>query len=629
MKKIRKWLCVLLAAVLALGLLPAAAEEAAGLPAVFGGVTLLREGDSGEAVRALQLRLAELGYTETETDGVYGSGTAAAVTSFQNRNGLLKTGMADRITLEAVFSQNARPNKTQSAGRQSEVNEAPEAEADSYAFYAPLATGVMATSAPQMLGSQAYATEESGWFDTNEYSAFADNRFKSTGTSPLSTFAAEVDTASYAQFRRVILNGKIPSADAVRVEEMLNYFHYNYAAPAQGEPFGVTMEVGDCPWNSQTKLLLIGLQAEEVKVEDRQGQNLVFLIDTSGSMDGADRLDLVKRAFLLLLDTLDARDTVSIVTYASQDRVLLEGVSAGEKTRIMEAIADLFAHGSTNGGAGISRAYEIAEKYLIPGGVNRILLATDGDLNVGVTSEGELARLVMDKKQNGVTLTVMGFGYGNYKDNKMEALALYGDGAYWYIDTIHEARRALVTEAGGRFETVAKDVKIQVDFNPAVIKGYRLIGYEDRLLAPEDFADDTVDGGEIGSGHRVTALYEIVPADSEFEIGTAESRYTAPQPADGNGEWLTVSIRAKAPESDTSTLYTYPLTAEAAAEEATENLRFAAAVAETAMVLRDSPFRGTASYQDAMDLLRGCESVLGDTCKEEFLYLVTQLDRAE
>ena len=625
MKKIRRWLCVLLAGILALGLLPAVAEEDAGLPAVFGGVTMLCEGDSGEAVQALQLRLAELNYTETETDGTYGSGTAAAVLNFQNRNGLLKTGIADRITLEALFSKNARANAVQTASRQSG-----EAETEAYALGMPY---VLSTSSPAMMGAEVYAMEDgwwdNGWFDTNEYSAFADNRFKSTATSPLSTFAAEVDTASYAQFRRVILDGGIPSADAVRVEEMLNYFHYDYAAPAEGEPFGVTLEVGDCPWNSQTRLLLIGLQAEEVKAADRQGQNLVFLIDTSGSMDGEDRLDLVKRAFLLLLDTLDARDTVSIVTYASQDRVVLEGVSAGEKTRIMEAISELFAYGSTNGSAGISRAYEIAEKYMIPGGVNRILLATDGDLNVGVTSEGELARLVMDKKQNGVTLTVMGFGYGNYKDNKMEALALYGDGAYWYIDTIHEARRALVTEAGGRFETVAKDVKIQVDFNPAVIKGYRLIGYEDRLLAAEDFADDTVDGGEIGSGHRVTALYEIVPADSEFEIGTAESRYSAPRTGDGTGEWLTVSIRAKAPESDTSTLYTYPLTAEAAAEPATENLRFAAAVAETAMVLRDSPFKGTATYEGAMELLRGCENILGDTCKEEFLYLVTQLSRAE
>ncbi len=619
MKHITKWLCFLLAGLLLAGLLPAAAENG-GWPAVLDEVTLLREGDSGEAVLVLQRRLAELGYTDAEPDGTYGADTTAAVLRFQERNFLLRTGMADRITLEALFAEDARLAQQQTR-EPSEPN---------LSSLVP-----MATSSPAAW--ETYAVEEEpafAWvdampFETNEYSAFADNRFRSTLSSPLSTFAAEVDTASYAQLRRVILDGGTPAADAVRVEEMLNYFHYDYRQPAEGEPFGVTMEVGDCPWNPQTKLLLIGLQAAEVQMPEQQGQNLVFLIDTSGSMEGADRLDLVKRAFLLLLDSLGPEDTISIVTYASQDRVVLDGVSAGEKTRIMDAITGLFAYGSTNGSAGITRAYELAEKHLVPGGVNRILLATDGDLNVGITSEGELARLVMEKKRGGVALTVMGFGYGNYKDNKMEALALYGDGAYWYIDTIHEARRALITEAGGQFATVAKDVKIQVDFNPAVIKGYRLIGYEDRLLAPEDFADDSVDGGEIGSGHRVTALYEIVPVDSEFDIGTAESRYTSAQTAEAGSEWLTVSVRAKAPEGDTSTLYTYPLTAEAAAAPATENLRFAAAVAETAMVLRDSPYRGTASYADALALLRGCDSVLGDSYKEEFLYLVTLLNRGE
>ena len=621
MKKLLKWMSLLLAGVLMFAAATAASSEDGALPDVFAGVTVLMEGDSGDAVLKLQQRLAELGYAETETDGVYGSGTASAVKRFQRRSWLLETGMADRITIEALFSQEARKEYSDDDVTADDVEELYESGA-----YWAAAPAVYATAMPSM-NTWAGTAKESEWFDTNEYSAFADNRFRSAASSPLSTFAAEVDTASYAQLRRMILNGEVPPADAVRVEEMLNYFRYDYARPSAGEPFGVTLEVGDCPWNAETKLLLIGLQAAEIDMPSDRGQNLVFLIDTSGSMNGSDRLDLVKRAFLLLLENLDPRDTVSIVTYASQDRVVLDGVSAGEKTRIMEAISNLSAYGSTNGSAGILRAYEIAEKNLIPGGVNRILLATDGDLNVGVTSEGELARLVMDKKQNGVTLTVMGFGYGNYKDNKMEALALYGDGTYRYIDTIHEARKALISEAGGRFETVAKDVKIQVDFNPAYIKGYRLIGYEDRLLAPEDFADDSVDGGEIGSGHRVTALYEIVPAGSGFDIGTAESRYSAPAPAGESGEWLTVSIRAKAPDSDESSLYTYPLTAETAAAAPSENLRFAAAVAETAMVLRDSPFRGTATFESALDLLRGCESVIGDVYKEEFLYLLTQLNR--
>ena len=348
-------------------------------------------------------------------------------------------------------------------------------------------------------------------------------------------------------------------------------------------------------------------------------------------MYGNDRLDLVKRAFLLLLDELDPEDTVSIVAYASQDRVVIEGVPAAHKTAIMEAISELEAGGATNGSAGILRAYEIAEKYYREGGVNRILLATDGDLNVGTTGEGDLARLVSEKKKAGISLTCLGVGMGNYKDNKMEALADYGDGNCRYLDTIYEARKALVEEAGGTFITVAKDVKIQVDFNPAMVKGYRLIGYEDRVMAAEDFANDEKDGGEIGSGHRVTALYEIVPADSDFEFGGAESRYGNAQ-ENGNGEgadWLTVCIRAKEPEGKESRLYEYPVSAEAVSETMSENLRFAAAVAETAMILRESEWKGSATWAQALELVRGCESVTGDAYKEEFVYLLTLLERAE
>lgn len=324
--------------------------------------------------------------------------------------------------------------------------------------------------------------------------------------------------------------------DSVRIEEMLNYFHYDYAQPKGSDPLGVTVEYAPCPWNEKTRLLLIGLQAKEIPDTERAPHNLVFLIDTSGSMEGEDRLDLVKRAFLLLLEELKEEDTVSIVTYASADRVVIEGVPATEKTRIMEAISELEAYGSTNGSAGILRAYEIAEKYRKEGGVNRILLATDGDLNVGTTSEGDLARLAEEKKQSGIALTCLGFGMGNYKDNKMEALADYGDGNCWYIDSIYEARKALVTEGGGTFQTVAKDVKIQVDFNPAMVAGYRLIGYEDRLMAAEDFANDEKDGGEIGSGHRMTALYEIVPVGSDFDFGAAGSRYSQPAETAAEGE---------------------------------------------------------------------------------------------
>ena len=362
--------------------------------------------------------------------------------------------------------------------------------------------------------------------------------------------------------------------------------------------------------------------------EERAPHNLVFLIDTSGSMHGADRLDLVKRAFLLLLDELKAEDTASIVTYASSDRVIIEGVPASEKTRIMEAISELEAHGSTNGSAGILRAYEIAEKYRKEGGINRILLATDGDLNVGVTSEGDLARLAEEKKKSGIALTCLGFGMGNYKDNKMEALADYGDGNCWYIDSIHEARKALVTEGGGAFQTVAKDVKIQVDFNPALVAGYRLIGYEDRLMAAEDFANDAKDGGEIGSGHRMTALYEIVPAGSDFDFGGTGSRYGGAAETGETGEMLTIAIRAKEPEGSESRLYEFPVRADSLTETLSDNLKFAAAVAETGMLLRGSEWKGTATWESVLGLLRDCGAVSGDVYKEEFLYLAGLLSRS-
>ena len=576
------------------------------------------KGDRGEKVSWIQMRLKELEYLEKEPDGIFDEETEKALLEFQQDQGLLRSGMADQTTMQALEKATQKKTEKRTWTYDDAEYEATEAMSGS-SYFMTAATGM---PAPMANAGKAWSAE-TVW-NTEEYTTFRSNMFLSTLTSPLSTFAADVDTSSYALFRRKVLNGERIPADSIRIEEMMNYFHYTQ--PKNGDPFGVTTEIGPCPWNEKTKLLLIGLQAAEIKHDNRPGHNLVFLIDTSGSMYGSDRLDLVKRAFLLLLDELEPEDTVSIVTYASQDRVLLEGVPAADKTRIMEAITELEAHGSTNGSAGILRAYEIASKYYREGGVNRILLATDGDLNVGVTSEGDLAKLVTEKKESGISLTCLGFGMGNYKDNKMEALADYGNGSCWYIDTIYEARKALVTEGGGTFVTVAKDVKIQVDFNPALLKGYRLIGYEDRLMAAEDFADDTKDGGEIGSGHRMTALYEIVPADSEFDFGAAESRY---QTAEGSaeGEMLTVSIRAKEPEGTESKLYEYPVGSEAA-ETLSDNMKFAAAVTEVGMILRDSEWKGTATYGTALELLRDCGSVTGDSYKEEFLYLVGLLERA-
>ena len=581
-----------------------------------------QKGDTGEKVSWIQMRLKELEYLTRDPDGLFDEETEKALMEFQRDQGLLKTGMADSITMQRL--ETATKKKAQQTPMIYEDMFEYEAAAESW--YSAGAKSYSAAAMPMATASGVMADYR---WNTEEYTTFESNRFLSVRTSPLSTFAADVDTSSYALFRRKVLLGERVSADSIRIEEMLNYFRYDYAQPKNGEPFGVTTEIGPCPWNEKTKLLLIGLQAAEVERENRPGHNLVFLIDTSGSMNGRDRLDLVKRAFLLLLDELAPEDTISIVTYANQDRVVLEGAPAADKTRIMEAISDLEARGGTNGSAGIIRAYEIANKYYREGGVNRILLATDGDLNVGVTGEGDLARLVTEKKESGISLTCLGFGMGNYKDNKMEALADYGDGNCRYIDTIHEARKALVEEGGGTFITVAKDVKIQVDFNPAMVKGYRLIGYEDRLMAAADFANDEKDGGEIGSGHRMTALYEIVPADSDFTFGEAESRYQNAQPdgTDEKTDWLTVSIRAKEPEGTESKLYEYPVQDSMVTTELSENMKFAAAVAEAGMLLRKSEWKGTSTWQQALELTRGSGTVTGDAYKEEFVYLLTLLER--
>ena len=607
-------------------LLMAACLLIAGLPAdtaLGEDYMLLQRGDSGEAVLKLQKRLAELGYEPGEINGVYGEKTEEAVRDFQRMNSLLVTGIADQTTQRLLFSDRAANASVLSTEEvlTEEYEEGLAAPGDSIlSYFVPMATSMPAAS-------NAMFAKEALVFNRDSYAMIRENGFLSVASSPLSTFAADVDTSSYAQVRSRILRGETVPADSVRTEEMLNYFRYAKAEARNGEPFGVTMELSDCPWNAKTKLLRVLLNAKEVEEAERAPRHLIFLIDTSGSMDGKDRLDLVKRAFLMLLETMDAKDYVSIVTYASREDTVLDYVSAGEKSRIMEAITGLEARGYTNGSAGLLRAYEVADRHMAEGQNTRILLATDGDLNVGVTSEGDLARLVMEKKQGGTSLTVLGFGYGNYQDDRLQALANYGDGNCYYIDTIYEARKALVTEAGGTFDLVASDVKIQIDFNPAMVRGYRLLGYENKLLAAEDFANDEKDGGDIGSGQQMTALYEIVPVGSDFEFGAVESRYAQAAPADGQAEWLTLSLRAKVPGQKESQLYTYPLTGEVSAELSADS-RFAAAVAEACMCLRDSEFKGTSTYADALELLRA-SNPSGDTYREEFVYLITLLERAQ
>ena len=491
----------------------------------------------------------------------------------------------------------------------------------------------LAVSSPFASGAfEAYFEEEPEplpfpEFNTEEYTYTKENSFRSVATSPLSTFAADVDTASYSNFRRQVLNGGIVYPDSVRIEEMINYFHYDYPEPAGTEPFSVTTEIAPCPWNADTQLLLIGLQAKKLNTEDMPQSNLVFLIDVSGSMDYDNKLPLVQRSFMTLVENLDEYDKVSIVTYSSGEKIVLDGVPASQKDQIMSAIEGLKAYGSTHGDKAIQMAYELAEKNFIKGGNNRVIMATDGDFNVGVTSTGELTKLVKEKAKSGIYLSVLGFGMGNYKDSRLESMADNGNGNYAYIDSVDEARKVLVEEAGGTLFTVAKDVKIQVDFNPAAIKGYRLIGYENRTMAAEDFADDTKDGGEIGAGHQVTALYEIVPVGSAYEIPAASSKYTTEAAPDNNGETpvelLTVNIRYKEPDGDTSTLLEYPVTEESVREEMSPAMSWAAGVAQVGMVLKDSEYAGTTDIPEVKERLR---AISDDDFRDEFVYLIRKIN---
>lgn len=446
--------------------------------------------------------------------------------------------------------------------------------------------------------------------NTENYKVFEENKFMHTMYNPLSTFAADVNTASYANIRRYLQEGQMPPRDGVRIEEMINYFHYDYEANTSDELFNTHMSISDTPWNPQTKLLHIGLQTQESPELEEKPANLVFLIDVSGSMEGPDRLDLVKRSFLGLVEELKASDKISIVTYAGRESVLIDGGSLDNRVEIMTAIENLKAHGSTHGSAGITKAYEIAEKYFIPGANNRIILATDGDLNVGTTSEGELKKLVEEKRETGVFLSILGFGRGNLQDNKLQALANNGNGVYHYIDGIHEARKVLHEEIGQTLLTLAKDVKLQVDFNPYYIKNYRLIGYESRLMAAEDFRDDKKDGGEIGSGHQVTVLYEIALADSDFEVPVANSKYKNTEANKGieNGELLELRVRYKDPSAQKSEPEEIYALSKSEIVDGDENTKLASAIAAFGMLLRESEYINTMTYSDVIEQLSSLHS---------------------
>jgi Ca-activated chloride channel family protein len=443
--------------------------------------------------------------------------------------------------------------------------------------------------------------------NTEAYARQDDNPFLAVAQNPLSTFSVDVDTASYANVRRFLSQGRRPPRDAVRIEELVNYFPYRYAPPVDGRPFAASMEVASAPWAPEHRLVRIGLKGREVSDAARPRANLVFLLDVSGSMDEPNKLPLVKESLRLLTNRLRADDRVAIVVYAGASGLALPPTSAAEKAKILDAIDELKPGGSTNGAAGIQLAYDIAKANFVTGGVNRVILATDGDFNVGTTSEGDLTRLIEEQARSGVFLTVLGFGMGNYKDSTLEKLADKGNGNYAYIDTAAEARKALVEQAGGTLVTIAKDVKLQVEFNPAQVQAYRLIGYENRLLRKEDFNNDKIDAGEIGAGHTVTALYEIVPAGAAMpETGSVDplkyQKVEAPgggRPAPDSGELLTLKVRYKEPAGDVSTKLEFPLRDEGRSfEDASADFKFAASVAAFGMILRDSPYKGAATLPD-------------------------------
>ncbi|NOQ71540.1 MAG: DUF3520 domain-containing protein [Crocinitomix sp.] len=454
-------------------------------------------------------------------------------------------------------------------------------------------------------------------FNTEEYDYLAENDFLSPGVNPLSTFSIDVDNASYTNVRRMLNQGQQPPVDAVRTEEFINYFDYDYPTPSKSDIFSVYTEMGECPWNDAHQLMHVGLKGYTVPIEDLPPSNLVFLLDVSGSMDDKNKLPLLKKSFKLMVNRLNTKDKVSIVTYAGDERLVLESTSCENKTEILAAIDNLSSGGSTNGEGGIEMAYDQAVENFIKEGNNRIILATDGDFNIGRSSGGELTRLIEEKRDLGVYLTILGFGMGNYKDSKMESLADHGNGNYFYIDDIGESNNVLVDNLAGTLFTIAKDVKIQVEFNPKFVSEYRLIGYENRLMNAEDFADDKKDAGELGAGHTVTAIYEIIP-------GTAKKNDLKYQQQINNSsaELATIKLRYKKPDENESQLI--ELTVNNSTKNLDENskdFRFSAAVAAFSLILRESQYMNDYSLEEVLALAKSTLN-LDDSRKIGFLNLV-------
>lgn len=462
--------------------------------------------------------------------------------------------------------------------------------------------------------------------NTESYKGIAENRFNDPKTTPLSTFAVDVDAASYSNVRRYINNGSLPPKDAVRIEEMINYFHYDLAGPANTDPVAIHTELSSAPWNPAHRLLRIGLKAKSVNTDKLPASNFVFLIDVSGSMFSYNKLPLVQASMKLLVDQLRETDHVAIVTYAGNAGLALPSTPGNQKTKIKEAIDALAAGGSTAGGAGIRLAYKIAQENFVKKGNNRMVLATDGDFNVGASSDDDMEKIITTERQSGISISVLGFGMGNLKDSKMETIADKGHGNYAYIDNISEARKAIVTEFGGTLFAVAKDVKLQIEFNPSKVQAYRLLGYENRLMAKEDFNNDQKIGGDMGVGHTVTALYEIIPAGvhDNFTDSVDPLKYqkTKENPVSNSSEMVTIKFRYKSPDGDKSKMEKVSIMDQPVALMKTSaDFRFASAVAELGLILRDSEFKQHADYSSLITRAKSAKGKDEEGYRTEFITL--------
>jgi Ca-activated chloride channel family protein len=611
----------------------AAAQQRASI----NGVVVSISGQPLPGVRVTLIGAIPLRTTVTNERGEFSFGDLAAG-SYDTRfelagyqtvttTSLLPPGVTRRLTVRLTAARVEKPDTAPSAPAPVEAAALAPPQSLQLLLESPLAQSArIAGVAGGVAGGVVYLPGRYNRdFNTEAYDSLAENPFRRVAETPVSTFSADVDTASYANVRRFLNGGSLPPAGAVRIEELINYFRFEYPSATKEQPFSVTTEVADCPWNPKHRLALIGLHGRETPEGELPRRNLVFLIDVSGSMQPPDKLPLVRHGLRMLADTLTARDRVAIVVYAGASGLVLPSTRGDHKATVQQAIANLEAGGSTNGASGITLAYRVARENFIRDGVNRVVLATDGDFNVGVTSQDELVRLIEQERASGVFLSVLGVGTGNLKDSTMEKLADKGNGNYSYLDSLHEARKVLVREAGGTLVTIAKDVKLQLEFNPATVAAYRLIGYENRILQREDFNDDKKDAGEIGSGHTVTALYEIVPAGADTSDLPAVDplKYqTNPQPTTSatSRDLATVKLRYKDPDADVSKLISVVVGNETRAMST--NIGFASAVAEFGMLLRQSKHVGRGSFASAVDRARRFRGEDADGNRAEFVKLV-------